>query len=251
MVSLSDSFAIFELPFLIRSRAQARAIRASLLGPFLEPEAAKKGFHIIGVWENGFRQLTNDSAPIRHPQDLAGLKIAVPPANIWREKALRAFGAEPVPMASRALFDALQMRIADGQEAPLAEIASLRLTANQRHLALSDHLYSPAFLITSSAQFEAMPKAVRDVIVSEALAMESWIESRAAAMESELLDTLDLRMELSHIDIEAFRHLCRPLYGEFVRAAPHGSKMIDILQSLGSPAPPAPEPGRLSLKPAR
>lgn len=251
MVALSDSFGIFELPFLIRSRNQVRNIRPELLGRFLEPEAAKKGLHILGVWESGFRQLTNDVAPIVHPKDMAGLKIALPPANIWREKLLRAFGAEPVPMASRALFDALQTRIVDGQEAPLAEIAALRLTANQRHLALSDHLYSPAFLVTGAAQFEALPQAVREVIVSEALAMEGWIQARAASMESELLDTLDQRMELSHIDVEAFKSLSRPVYGEFVRAVPHGSKMVEILQSLAPPAASGPEPERLTLKPPR
>ena len=251
MVALSDSFGIFELPFLIRSRNQVRSIRPALLARFLEPEAAKKGLHILGVWESGFRQLTNDVAPIVLPKDMAELKIALPPANIWREKSLRAFGGEPVPMASRALYDALQTRIVDGQEAPLAEIAALRLTASQRHLALSDHLYSPAFLVTGTAQFETLPQAVREIIVSEALAMEGWIQDRAASMESELLDTLDQRMELSHIDVEAFKTLSRPVYGEFVRAVPHGSKMVEILQSLAPPAAPGPEPGRLTLKPPR
>ena len=42
MVSVSDAFAIFELPFLIRSRAQVKTIRPALLGRYLQPEAAKR-----------------------------------------------------------------------------------------------------------------------------------------------------------------------------------------------------------------
>jgi TRAP-type transport system periplasmic protein len=251
MVALSDSFGIFELPFLIRSRAQVRGIRPALFDRFLEPAAAKKGLHILGVWENGFRQITDSIAAIRHPQDLAGLKIAVPPGNSWRERVLRTFGAEPVPLASRALYDALRARIVDGQEAPLAEIAALRLTDDQRYLALSDHLYSPAFLVVSTAEFNALPQPVREVLAGEALAMERWIQARAAVMESNLLDTLDQRMQLSHVDTHAFETRGRPIYGEFIRAVPQGAKMIEALQALAPPDASPQELERLTLKPAR
>ncbi|MGB0086427.1 MAG: TRAP transporter substrate-binding protein [Rhodomicrobiaceae bacterium] len=230
MVSVSDSFAIFELPFLIRSREQLSNIRGALLAGYLEPEAGKKGFHILGVWENGFRHFTNDRRPIRYPDDLKGLKIAVPPANMWREKLLRAFGADPIPLASRALPDALRTQIVDGQEAPLTDIAAWHLAATQRHLSLSDHLYSPAFLVTSTAEFDALPADVREAITEEARAMEAWIQKTAIKMESELVDTLDQKMELGQIDLDSFRAVSGTLYGEFVRTVPNGSKMIEIMQ---------------------
>ena len=158
MIAISDRFAIFELPYLIRNRGQVRAIRSILLNDYLQPEAAQKGFQILGIWENGFRQFTNDLHPIRRPNDLRGLKIALPPANRWREKLIRAFGADALAMAPRALAEALRTQIADGQEAPLAEIAAMDLTRTQRHLTLSDHLYSPAFLVSSEANLEAFLK---------------------------------------------------------------------------------------------
>ncbi len=236
MVSVSDSFGIFELPFLIRSREQLRSVRDGLLTAYLEPEAEKKGFHILGVWENGFRHLTNDIRPIRRPDDLKGLKIALPPANIWREKLLLAFGADPVPMASRALPDALRTQIVDGQEAPLTDIAAWHLEQMQRHLSLSDHLYSPAFLVTSKAEFDVLPANVREMIGREARGMEPWIQSTAIRMESELVDRLDQTMEVGQVDENAFEAASRPLYGDFIRAVPGGSKMIEILQSAGGRA---------------
>ena len=231
MTSVSDSFAIFELPFLIRNRAQTRNIRGALLESYLQPEAEHKGLHILGIWESGFRHLTNSARRIDRPGDLEGLKFAVP-ANSWREKVLQAFGAEPVPMASRAVRDALRTRIVDGQEAPLVEIHTGRLVELQRHLALSDHLYSPAYLVTRKAAFENLPLTVRSIIAAEATAMESWIYDTAVEMESELIDQLDIRMKVTHIDAEAFKAASRPVYGEFVRTVRGGAKMIEIVEGL-------------------
>jgi tripartite ATP-independent transporter DctP family solute receptor len=231
MTSVSDSFAIFELPFLIRNRAQIRNIRGALLDSTLQPEAEHKGFHILGVWESGFRHFTNNLRRIDRPSDLAGLKFAVP-ANGWREKALQAFGAEPVPMASRALRDALKTRIVDGQEAPLVEIHTGKLVELQRHLTLSDHLYSPAYLVTRKSAFESLPAAVQDIIAGEAKDMEGWIYATAIAMESELIDQLDQRMKVNHIDAEAFKEASRPVYGEFVRTVRGGAKLIETVGAL-------------------
>ena len=231
MTSVSDSFAVFELPFLIRNREQIRNIREALLESYLQPEAEQKGLHILGVWESSFRHFTTRGRRIEWPSDLEGLKFAVP-ANSWREKVLLAFGAEPVPMASRAVGDALRARIVDGQEAPLVEIHTGKLVELQRHLAMSDHLYSPAFLITRKTAFDALPEPVRNIIAAEAIAMERWIYNTAVEMESELVDQLDLTMKVTHIDAEAFKAASRPVYGEFVRTVRGGAKMIAIVEAL-------------------
>ena len=231
MTSVSDSFAIFELPFLIRNRAQIRNIRGALLQSHLQPDAEQKGLHILGIWESGFRHFTNSLRRIDRPRDLEGLKFAVP-TNSWREKVLAAFGAEPVPMASRAVRDALRTRIVDGQEAPLVEIHTGKLVELQRHLALSDHLYSPAYLVTRTAAFESLPVPVRNIIAAEAKAIEPWIYDTAIEMESELIDQLDLRMKVTHVDAEAFKAASRPVYGEFVRNVRGGARMIEIVEAL-------------------
>ena len=230
MLTISDRFAIFELPYLIRSRAQVRSIRRALLEPYLQPAARNKGFTIIGLWEDGFRHITNDLQPIAHPRDLSGLSLAVPD-NGWRARLFQSLGADPVPTAARDLADALGKQRIDGQEAPLADIAARNLHNAQRHLTLSDHLYSPAFLVMREARLQALPREVREVIVSEAAAMEGWVQKIAIAMESDLVDRLDRTMEVGHADIEAFQAAGRPLYGVFVRQVPGGAKMIDSLQS--------------------
>ncbi len=230
MLTISDRFAIFELPFLISSRDQIRNIRATLLPAYLQPAAHSDGFHILGVWESGFHQITNDARPISRPADLKGMSIAVTD-NRWRAKVLHAFGAEPVPMASSEVPEAIAQRRVEAQESPLADIAALGLAGIQRHLTLSDHIYSPAFLIARQELLQGLPAEVRDAIVIEAAAMEGWVQKAAIALDSDLVDRLDRGMEVHHADVEAFRNAGKPVYGEFIRAVPDGLRMIEMMQS--------------------
>lgn len=234
LVSLSNSFAIFELPFLIRTRDQIPAIREKLLAPYLQPEAERHGLHILGVWENGFRHFTNDQWPVRHMRDMKGLKIAVPPANSWRQNMMRAFGATPVPMSPRAFASALDATVVNGQEAPLLQIASLNPPEMRHHLSLSDHLYSPAFLVTASANFSRLEPEIQEIIADEAEAMESWIQELAIRVESELVDRLDQSMQMTHISRNAFLAASRPLYAEFASKVPDGKEMISIVRTFRS-----------------
>ena len=87
------------------------------------PEAEKVGYHILGVWENGFRQITNNKRPIVKPEDLQGIKLRVP-KGVWRVKMFKAYGANPTPLGFSEVFVALQTGAMDGQENPLAQIYS-------------------------------------------------------------------------------------------------------------------------------
>lgn len=71
-------FGLFELPYLVKDRDHMVRIRDEIVTPTLVPAAEKDGYHILGVWENGFRQITNSKRPITKPEDLQGIKLRVP-----------------------------------------------------------------------------------------------------------------------------------------------------------------------------
>ena len=235
MSSISETFGIFELPFLIRDRDQVRRISETMLGPILQPEAKKKGFRILAVWENGFRQITNNVRPIRRPEDLRGLKLRIP-KGLWREKAFRILGAEPVPMGLHEVHKALQSGMIDGQENPLSQIHGAKFHEVQQYLTLSDHLYTPAYLIVSEEHFAKLPPDVQRVIERTAKEMQGWIYATAIRIESELIDKLGERMQSNQVDVRAFVEASRPLYGEFVRTVPGGAKLVNLVNELAESA---------------
>ena len=65
------------------------------------------------------------------------------------------------------------------------------------------------------------------IIATEARDVERWIYATAIDMESDLIDRLDQRMKVTHIDAEAFKEAGRPVYGEFIRTVRGGAKMIE------------------------
>ena len=77
-VVANPMFGLFEMPYLVkRPRPHGAHPRRDRL-PANGAGGGKAGYHIIGVWENGFRQITNNKRPIVKPEDLQGIKLRVP-----------------------------------------------------------------------------------------------------------------------------------------------------------------------------
>jgi len=126
MSSEVDLFGIFEMPYLVKDREHMKRIEQAVFWPKLAPEAEKKGLRTIAVWENGYRNITNNKHPIKTPDDLKGIKLRVPEGK-WRVKMFQAYGANPSPMKFSELFTALQTGVMDGQENPLTQIYSAKV----------------------------------------------------------------------------------------------------------------------------
>ncbi|WP_295037176.1 TRAP transporter substrate-binding protein [Salinicola sp.] len=170
MSSVAPQFALFEMPYLIADRDHMAKVRDEVVRPQLYPVAKSRGYHIIGVWENGFRQITNNVRPINTPADLSGIKLRVP-QGVWRVEMFKSYGANPSPMALSEVFVALQTGAMDGQENPLVQTYASRLQEVQKYLSLSDHIYTPAF-VTAGMSWNRLPQHVRDVLQQTAVERE-------------------------------------------------------------------------------
>ena len=73
-----DAFGMFEMPYLVKDRAHMRRIEEAIFWTKLEPLVEKKGLKVLAVWENGFRQITNNKRPTVKPADLQGIKLRTP-----------------------------------------------------------------------------------------------------------------------------------------------------------------------------
>ncbi len=231
MSTVSNKFGIFELPFLIRERAQIQRVSQTLLDRYLQPEARRKGFRILALWENGFRHITNNVRPIKKPEDMRGLRIRVPPGP-WREKLFRSLGAEPVPMPLHETYEALRAGTVQGQENPLQQIKGSKFTEVQRYLTYSEHIYTPAYLVTGEDAFASLPLDVQQVLTTTAVEMQGWVYENAMRIESSLIDEFEDAVRINQLDIKAFRAATRPLYGEFIRTVEGGAKMVTIVNGM-------------------
>lgn len=232
MSTVDQRYGVFEMPYLIVSRehmkraAEHREVQKALFDP-LPP----KGVRVLGVWENGFRHITNNVRPIVRPEDLKGIKLRVP-GGVWRVKMFQAYGANPSPMPFAEVYSALQQGVMDGQENPFSQIASARFQEVQKFLSLTGHVYTPAYLLVSEDFWRKLPKDVQDTIAKIAWAMGDFARAEGERLDKELIAKLAPPMRLNEPDKEAFIKASAGVYEEFGKQVPGGAELIRLIQSL-------------------
>src|SRR5699024_4278350 len=161
MSSVDPAFAVFDMPFLIKYRNQVREIQqVEDIVDKLSDAASKHGYVLLALWENGFRDITNNVRPIKVPSDLKGVKLRTPNGE-WRVRMFKAYGANPTPMPYSEVFVALQTGAVDGEENPLAQIYPGHFYEVQKYLSISHHVYTP-IAVPSGASWQRLPENVRD-----------------------------------------------------------------------------------------
>src|ERR1700749_195905 len=118
------------------------------VGNFIRRNIEKVGqVPFNSVWDNGFREITSSTRPIKAPEDLANFKIRVPVVPLW-VSMFSAFGAAPVSIPLNEAYSALQTKIADGQENPLALIEAAKFYEVQKYCSLTNHAWDGFWVLS-------------------------------------------------------------------------------------------------------
>jgi tripartite ATP-independent transporter DctP family solute receptor len=232
MSTVDQRFGVFEMPYLIVSRAHIKKAAESpqVQKALFEPLPAR-GIRVLGVWENGFRHITNNVRPIVRPDDLKGIKLRVP-GGVWRVKMFQAYGANPSPMPFAEVYSALQSGVMDGQENPFSQISSAKFHEVQKFLSLTGHVYTPAFLIVSEDFWKRLPKDQQAVIARIAAQTGDFARSEGDRLDRELTSKLAPPMKSNDPDKEAFIKASAGVYDEFGKQVSGGAELIKTIQSL-------------------
>jgi TRAP-type transport system periplasmic protein len=134
------------------------------VGSFIRRNIEKVGLvPFEAVWDNGFRQITSSTHPIKAPEDLANFKIRVPVVPLW-VAMFSALGAAPVSIPLNEAYSALQTKIADGQENPLALIESAKFYEVQKFCSLTNHAWDGFWLLSSARIWKTVPQDAQQVM---------------------------------------------------------------------------------------
>lgn len=232
MSSVTPEFGVFEMPYIVENREHMAKIRDEVVMTTLQAAAEKKGYQILGVWENGFRHITNNTRPINKPEDLHGIKLRTPKGT-WRVKMFQLYGANPSPMSFSEVFTALKTGVMDGQENPLAQIYSAKFQEVQKYLSLTGHVYTPAYLLVSKDNFAKLPADVQKVLGDCAKENSDWVYKKAAELDTDLLEKMkQSSITVNEADKKAFIAASKPIYDEFAKSVEGGPALIEALQKL-------------------
>ena len=159
--------AAMELPFVFRSAQHAYTVLDGPVGTGVLNELAPHGLKGLAYWENGWRAFTNNKRPVTKPDDLKGLKIRSTP-NPYHIQAFKLLGMNPSPMPIAELYTALETGTFDAQEHPINVTWSSKFYEVQKHLTVSNHVYSPLILAMNKAKFDSLPANYQQIVVDAA-----------------------------------------------------------------------------------
>jgi TRAP-type transport system periplasmic protein len=213
------AFAALMLPFVFKDIDHARrAMDGPMLG-WLDPLAEKAGFEIVGVWEYGFRNLTNSKHPINTPDDVKGLKIRTPP-EIQLSAAMAALGANVQKIGFPELYLALSQGVVDGEENPVATIASAKFYEVQKYLSLTQHTYQAIYQVFNLDTWKKLTPDQQKIMKEEGAAAGKLTRTLLEGQEKGLIEMLKEKgMQVTSPDLKPFKAAMGPANAEIAKYA--------------------------------
>ena len=202
------------------------------LGAHVRTEIGKRGLIAMDkMWDNGFRQITSSTHPIKEPADLKGFKIRVPVSPLWTSM-FQALGASPISINFSEVYSALQTRIAEGQENPLTLIQIAKLYEVQKYVSMTSHMWDGFWMLGNKRSFSGLPADAQAIVAREL--NRSALDERAdiAGLNGSVAEDLKAK-GLTFVDVDkpAFRQALKTagFYADWKKK--YGDEAWDILES--------------------
>ncbi|CAN5304429.1 TRAP transporter substrate-binding protein [soil metagenome] len=156
------------------------------LGGYVRSEIGKAGLVVMDkIWDNGFRQITSSTKPIQVADDLKNFKIRVPVSPLWTSM-FKAFDASPASINFGEVYSALQTKVVEGQENPLAVIATAKLNEVQKYCSVTNHMWDGFWFLGNKRAWEKLPEDVRTVVAKHINAAGMKERTDVAALNANL-----------------------------------------------------------------
>ncbi len=236
--SWTDEFSLLALPFLFDNREHAFKVADSELGKQMADNVAEiTGVRVIGFWENGIRQLTNATRPVRTPADLNGLKIRVMENPLYLN-LFTAMGANPMPMAFGELYTALQQKTIDGQDNPYAIVSTNKFFEIQPYMTELGHVFDFTGFLINEKWYQSLgekEKALIDKASAEATAFQREEAKKYEAEAKKNVEAGGTKIEvLTPEEREAFRDASASVYDWFRNEGKPVTDMDEFLKQVDS-----------------
>jgi TRAP-type transport system periplasmic protein len=218
LASLAKELAIFDFPFLFANERESDAIVDGPVGKKMHALLEPKGVIGLAYWELGYRQITNSKRPLVKVEDIEGLKLRVIP-NPINVEWVKALGANPTPMPFPEVYGALESKALDGQENPVAVIATNKFAEVQKHIALTNHQYNPQSVIFSKKVWDTLSPAEKKIIDEAADdAAKHQREQARAAVAAHLENLRKAGMQVTQFapaEVAKLREKMKPVIAKF------------------------------------
>ncbi len=157
---------VLNLPFAFNGNASTYEVFDGDFGKELaaDIEAELGDVVVLGFPDTGgFFAVTNSKRPIADLKDFEGIRIRTMtlPSH---QKIMQSPGAEAYPLSWGEVYSGLQTGVIDGQMNPVPIISFANFAEVQKHMTLTNHLFSPYTFMINRAFYEGLSDSERATI---------------------------------------------------------------------------------------
>jgi tripartite ATP-independent transporter DctP family solute receptor len=222
VAALNNAFPLTDvlaLPYVFESVAHMRRALDGATGREILRGFEARGLKGLAFYDSGMRCFYNHRRPVVQPSDLRGLKIRVPPSDIF-VGLVRALGANPTPLSYGEVFSALQTHLIDGAENNWTTFHTSRQFEVARHWSQSMHSFSPEVLLMSKRNFEKLSSADRELMMDVAARSVPYMRERWDQREAESRAAVEKAgVQVTEVDRVAFQRAVAPWMESYLRDA--------------------------------
>lgn len=190
VTTIVPEWSVMDLPFAFDSYEEVHAYIKGKTGQKMISKLDKHGLLMLGMWDNGFKQLTNRNYPIKSPTDVNGLNMRIMPSDII-EQQFELFGASALKLDFDNVFQSLDEGLIDAQENTMSNITSKSLHYKQEYLTVSNHGYLGYVLLMNKQFWDELPEDVRVLIEDTLSEVTEWQMQIARQLNDQDLSKLE------------------------------------------------------------
>lgn len=182
---------VFDLPYAFPTRDAAHRLWAGPAGDRLRQQAEAAGLKVLGLWEDGYRDLVSARRPLVAPADFRGQVIRVAPGSPLRY-GWASMGATVRRAPLGEVYAALQAGEVDAQEATAALIWAQQAWRLQRYITVSRHAYSAHVVVVGAAWWDQVPPPLREALREAVAEVSAWLREQAPQLQARAMTRLQL-----------------------------------------------------------
>lgn len=227
---------LFDLPFMFKNRKVLYQAMDGEVGQKMFKLLGKKNMLGLAMWDNGFKQIGNNTREIRKPEDIKGIKFRIMSSKVL-EAQFKIVGGNPQVMPFSEVYSALEQGVIDGQENTWSNMYSKKFFEVQKYITETNHGYLGYLVVTNAQFWNHLPKDVRTELENIMKEVTSWIRENAYKinqdMKQKIIDSGKTKVtELTEEEKEAFRKAFKPVQDEFRSVI--GAEFIDAVNALNN-----------------
>lgn len=231
VTTLVPEWGVMDLPYAFKNADEVHTYINSNTGQSLMNKLNQHNLLSMGIWDSGFKQLSNSIRPIKKVEDLDGLQMRIMPSDILAEQ-FSSVGAFPKRIDFNTVFHQLKKGNIDGQENTLTNITSKNLHSLQDYLTISNHGYLGYLLLMNKEFWNSLPKDVQKLLTETLAEVQVWQWELAKDLSIERLHEVEACkcIDINYLtaqEIQEWESTFYPVY-EFYKKR-YGDKYIEAL----------------------